>query len=85
MTVLHAAGESQTRADTLQSVCKALFFYVGGDTNEIFMDHTHISEATLHKAFNSIVIVTKSLSDIRKMSNPGINIRVCVYHTHWLV
>lgn len=47
------------------------------------MDHTDIPEATLHKAFNSIVIVTKSLSDPRKMSNPGINVCLCI--THWLV
>lgn len=81
MTVLHAGSESQARADTLQSVCKALFFFnVGGDINEISMDHTHIPEASLHTAFNSIVIVTKSLSDIRKMSNPGIN--TCAHHTH---
>lgn len=45
------------------------------------MAHTDIPEATLHKAFNSIVIVTKSISDLRKMSNPGINICVCITHT----
>lgn len=45
------------------------------------MDHTDIPEATLHKASNSIVIVTKSVSDLRKMSNPGINMCVCITHT----
>lgn len=72
---------SQKHEQTHCKLCvKSCSFNVGGDTNEILMDHTHIPEATLHKALNSIVIVTKSFSVIRKMSNPGID--KCVSFTH---